>query len=415
MSVIVRPHSLRGTVQAPPSKSYAHRYLIAAYLSGRPCTIVGAGDSRDIRATLDALGALGLRYRREGDDVAVLGVEHPNKATVYCHESGSTLRFLLPVAAALGIPSAFTAAAGLMARPVEGLVTALNAHGAAIDGLRVSGRLTAGEYVVDGTVSSQYITGLLFALPLLDGDSRVVVSGGMVSKAYVDVTLDVLSVAGVSVEKTAYGFSVRGRQTYRLPDAVNVEGDWSAAAFMLAAGALGGPVTVANLDPCSLQGDAAILSVLDRLGAHVRVSDRAVTVSRGALRAFSVDVDEIPDLAQIIAVLAAYAEGDSILSGVERLRLKESDRLAAITDMLAASGVRCRLVGRTLVVTGGTPAGGAFEGGGDHRTVMSACILAAYAAGDSRVSTPSAVGKSYPDFFKDFSILGGQTDGDIQG
>jgi len=413
MNVHITPHTLTGTVAAPPSKSYAHRYLIAAYLSGERCEVCHVGASRDITATLEGLQAMGLRYHANRDGVLLDGVSLPEVSSVDCRESGSTLRFLLPIAAALGINARFTGAEGLLSRPIAGLVDCLNAHGAGVEGLTVGGKLTAGDYVVDGTVSSQYITGLLFALPLLDGDSRILIEGDLVSRAYVDITLYVLAKAGVYVRETKGCFEVPGRQSYHLPKTVTVEGDWSSAAFMLAAGALGSPVTVTHLNRRTRQGDLAILPLLDRFGADVRIKNDSLTVRRRVLRSAVMDADKNPDLAQIFAVLAAFAEGESVIKHVDRLRFKETDRLATILDMLGRARVACRLSDGDLHVTGGRPRGAFFEGAMDHRTVMSACVLASFAEGESDVSTAEAVEKSYPDFFKDFIHLGGVVDGDI--
>ena len=413
MNVQITPHPLSGTVSAPPSKSYAHRYLIAAFLAGKRCEVKHVGASRDVQATLDVLASLGLRYRLRGEDVVIEGVSRPSEATAYCHESGSTLRFILPIAAALGVRTSFTMAEGLASRPIEGLVDCLNAHGADIVDRRVCGRLTAGDYLVDGTVSSQYITGLLFALPLLDGDSRIVVEGELVSRAYVDMTLQVLAGAGVFVRETRAGFEVQGRQTYRLPRTVTVEGDWSSAAFMLAAGALGTPVTVTHLNRRSMQADKTVFPLLAQFGADIRIQNDALTVRRQALRGTVMDAAKTPDLAQIFAVVAAYASGESVIRNVDRLRLKETDRLAAVMDMLTLAHVSCTLSGNDLHITGGTPSGAQFEGYNDHRAVMSACVLAAYARGESGVTTAEAVAKSYPDFFRDFIALGGLINGDF--
>jgi 3-phosphoshikimate 1-carboxyvinyltransferase len=413
MNVTLTPHALSGTVLAPASKSYAHRYLLAAYLAGGSCRVCHVGTSRDVEATLGVLAHLGLRYHPIGDDVLIEGVTRPACALAYCRESGSTLRFMLPVAAALGIHTTFTAEAGLLARPIGDLVDALNAHGAAIDGLTVCGTLESGDYVISGGVSSQYITGLLFALPLLDGDSRILIEGELVSRSYIDVTLEVLAAAGICVREFEGGFAVPGNQTYRLPPVVNVEGDWSGAAFMLAAGALGDSVTVANLDINSTQGDRAMLDVLRRFGAEVHVTSAGVTVRHAPLIGADVDLADTPDLAQVIAVLAAYAEGETVLHSVDRLRVKESNRLSAIMDMLTRAGVKCRYAADTLIIEGGRPRGADFTGGGDHRTVMSACILAAFAEGRSTVTDAESVDKSYPAFFADFAALGGVIDGNL--
>ena len=414
MKITVAPQLLSGEVAAPASKSYAHRWLIAAYLAGVPCRIVGAGDSQDVMATLCALQAMGLSARSLRKGIRIEGRTLPREATVYCRESGSTLRFLLPIAAALGIRATFTGEEGLLKRPIEGLRQALNAHGADIEGLTVRGKLQAGDYVVDASVSSQYVTGLLFALPLLEGDSRIRYKDGrVVSRDYVNLTIAVLERAGIAVRPTEDGFAIAGNQHYSLPHTLSVEGDWSAAAFMLAAGAIGGNVRVSNLNARSLQGDMRILPILQRFGAQISVNARGVGVQGGRLVGTIVDIDPVPDLAQIVAVVAAYAEGTTILRNIGRLRLKESDRERAILDMLRTAGIQANTVGDDLYIEGGAPRGGDFGAGNDHRTAMSAAILATAAAGASTIDEPQVVAKSYPAFWQDFEALGGMIDGDI--
>ena len=262
-------------------------------------------------------------------------------------------------------------------------------------------------YEIDATISSQFVTGLLLALPLLVGDSEIRLLGRAVSAPYIDITLEVLAQAGVEIEKTPTGFLVPGGQTYRLTDAV-VPGDFSGAAFPLVAGALGEGVTVTGLSLLTAQGDKAIADVIRLAGGVVTISEEGITAKKGVLRAFRVNVGETPDLAPILSVLAAYAAGESVLDGVVRLRDKESDRLAAIEEMLAAAGIASREEGDSLVITGGAPTGGVFDSRSDHRMAMSAAILAAFAKGESRVSDMTCVKKSYPGFWEDFARLGGK-------
>lgn len=413
MNVHIVPHTLSGEITAPPAKSYAHRWLIAAFLAGGG-TLRHIGNSADVRATLGALQTMGMTAQFHQDEVRLAVGARITNATVYCGESGSTLRFLLPVAAALGIRATFTGEAGLMARPLSGLIDVLNAHGADITGTTVGGQLTAGDYIIDAGVSSQYITGLLFALPLLPSDSRIIFcSDEVVSKGYIHITLDVLARAGICVQAIQGGFAVKGNQVYRLPSTVTVEGDWSGAAFMLAAGALGGKVSVGNLNHHSLQGDLEILPLLERFGADARIHNGCATVCGRSLNGISIDIQPIPDLAQVLAVVGAFAQGTTTLKNVHRLRIKESDRLKAIMDMLHAARVECTLQDDCLLIRGGQPRGAFFAGGNDHRTVMSAAILAAYAQGESTLDDAEAVSKSYPDFWQDYHNLGGRTNGNI--
>ena len=401
----IAPHPLSGDVAAVKSKSYAHRYLIAAALSGGK---VAFGDSDDARYTARALESLGFEATFDGDTVSY-GAFRPVEEvrSVFVGESGSTLRFLLPLAAALGVNADFVTAGRLGERPMAALTEALAAHGVTATANSVRGKLTAGVYEIDATISSQFVTGLLLALPLLAGDSEIRLVGRAVSAPYIDITLEVLAKAGVEVKKTENGYFVRGGQTYGLRDAL-VPGDFSGAAFPLVAGALGEGVTVEGLDLSTAQGDKAVVDVIRAAGGVVMVRGDRITVKKGALRAFTADVGETPDLAPILSVLAAFSSGESRLEKVSRLRDKESDRLSAIVEMLAAAGISSREEGNALVIAGGAPHGGAFDSRSDHRMAMSAAVLAAFAQGESSVNDMTCVKKSYPRFWEDFARLGGK-------
>lgn len=410
MNLLITPENICGKITAPPSKSAAHRLIIASFLSGEKTRIVGAGSSKDVLATLGALSSMGLSFEKEAGDYILTHRQTENCAIAYCGESGSTLRFLLPVAAALGKIVTFTGEEGLLKRPINGLIEPLNSNGAQIEGLNVKGKLKSGDYFVDASISSQYITGLLFALPLLDGDSRIIFKNGAVSKGYIDITIDVLNLFGVRAEKAEYGYYVKGGQKYRSPKTVIVEGDYSGAAFFLAAGAIGKSVEICGLNSESKQGDVAILKILKDFGADVSVDNNSATVRRNVLKGIEVDIDPIPDLAQIIAVVAAFSEGKTVLKNVDRLRIKESDRVQAIKNMLAVAGIDCKENGSDLIIYGGEPHGGVFDGGNDHRTVMSSAILACFSRGASTILGAQAMEKSYPEFINDLKKLGGSAD-----
>ena len=404
MKVTVFPHPLSGALEAVRSKSYAHRILIAAALSGGQ---VAFGDSEDARLTATALCALGFKAKFAENSVCYGGFCRPDgRQEVTVGESGSTLRFLLPLAAALGVEAEFITAGRLSERPMDALTKTLSMHGAVATAHSVKGQLTPGRYEIDATVSSQFVTGLLMALPLLDGDSEIALLGRAVSAPYIEITLDVLARAGVSAERTDGGFLIRGGQKYNLKNA-QVPGDFSGAAFPLVAGALGGKTTLSGLDLSDKQGDKAILTALSDAGAKVMLSE-TVSAEKDALTAFTADVGETPDLAPILAVLAAYCKGESTLKKVSRLKDKESDRLFAIEEMLSRAGISSREEGDTLVITGGKPQGAAFRSFSDHRMAMAEAILAAYATGQSEIDDMTCVKKSYPGFWKDFAALGGQ-------
>lgn len=410
MLVKISPSRIEGTIEAPPSKSYAHRLLIAAYLSGERVSVLCKDPSEDVFATAGALRSMGAEVSFSDNTITLKRCALPaGRVSVDCGESGSTLRFLLPVACALGIKADFTGRGRLLNRPVDALTEVLNAHGGKVSGLSVSGKLTPGVYEIDASLSSQYVSGLLFALCMLDGESEIVIKGERVSAPYIDMTVEVLKRFGASVAVTANGFEVRPglccKEEFFIP-----EGDWSNAAFALTAGALCGNVTVTGLNAASCQGDRRILEVLEMLGAKVTADKTAVNVQRGELRPVSVDITDIPDLAQIIAVAAAFAPGTSVIKNAARLKIKESDRISAIISTLGAAGISAQYSGSDIIIHGGAPHGGEFSGGKDHRTVMSAAVLAAAARGDSVISGAEAVNKSYPAFFKDLVKLGGKAD-----
>lgn len=413
MNAKITPSKICGEVVAPPSKSYAHRILIAAYLTGQKVSVRNVGNSNDVYATLNALQSLGAEITSANGVVAIERKSMPKHAVVDCNESGSTLRFLLPIVSALGVNATFTGQGRLLARPIQELVDALNANGADIDGLTIRGKLRAGQYRIPANISSQYITGLLFALPLLDGDSEIIFVGEAVSQGYIDITLDVLRQFGIQINTTNNGYVVKGNQVYTPPTDITVEGDYSGAAFILSLGAICGNVRVKGLNARSMQGDAEIVKILEKFGAKVTVEGNCVSVVKNQLLAVDIDCENIPDLVQIISVVASYAHGVTTLRNVSRLRLKESDRVQAILDQLTEVGICCDYVDGALHIHGGKPIGTILSGGNDHRTVMSATVLSLGANGASEVVGVDPVNKSYTDFYNDISKLGGQINVDV--
>ena len=416
MNVTIHPGRLSGTVRVPASKSAAHRALIAAALSDGLTTVHIDALNDDIEATLEcltALGALidyderkgrlivrpvdgapGLRRKLAGlAGKAASHVDYADTLVLDCGESGSTLRFLLPVACALGVKARFTGHGRLPQRPNGALVSALRAHGATIDAdtlpMRADGPLNGGVWRLPGDVSSQYVTGLLFALPLLHTDSEIALTTPLQSAGYVDMTLETLSDFGIRAESVGAGWRVPGGQAYRSPEDVYVEGDWSAAAFWHAANALGSEIDVEGVSRRTAQGDRA---VVDLLGQPV------------------IDAAQVPDLVPALAATAAALDQRTVITGAARLRLKESDRLAAVSDMIRALGGRAAATDDGLVIDGGPIRGGTVDGRSDHRIVMAAAILATVAEGPVTVTDSGAVAKSYPEFFEHFAALGGKAD-----
>ena len=394
MRVRIQKSALGGTVTAPPSKSMAHRALICAALAKGESTVTNVAFSQDIAATVRALRAFGAQIEQSGGEVTVRGgALRAPKAPVDCGESGSTLRFLLPLCALLDCGATLTGHGRLPERPNGPLLNALRAHGAAFTGeglpLTVSGGLRGGEYRLPGDVSSQFFTGLLLALPLLVEDSELVADTPLESAPYIDLTLSAMRAFGVSVEKTPRGFRVPGRQRYRSPGKVRVEGDWSGAAFWLAANALGSNVTVDGLDPASAQGDRA---------AQTLFLPEALD---------AVDVRDVPDLMPALAAVMAAVPGRHRITGAARLRIKESDRLRAMAEALRALGGCAEETPDGLIVEGSALRGGTVDGCGDHRVVMSAAVLATACHGPVTILGAEAADKSYPGFFADFATLGG--------
>lgn len=399
MNAVLHPGLLRGSVRVPPSKSAAHRMLIAAALADAPTEMEISALNEDILATIGCLRALGaeIEYTDAGLRVRPIGASLRAQASLSCGESGSTLRFMLPVAAALGVECTFSGAGRLPERPNRILTDALNAHGVRADRellpIQLSGRLRGGTYAVAGNVSSQYITGLLLALPLCAEDSEIVLTKALESASYVGITLEALSMFGVRVYETPQGWRIPGGQRYMTPGRVQVEGDWSAAAFWLAANALGSRVACEGLRADSAQGDRAMVQRLNALGGEIDVSDT-------------------PDLVPALAVAAAAHPGRTHITGAARLRMKESDRLRAVADMLHALGGQAEEQADGLIIDGGRPfTGGTVNGVNDHRIVMAAAIAATAAQGDVTLTDARAVAKSYPNFFEEFRRLGGRCDG----
>ncbi len=415
-TVHYRPSVISGTVAAPPSKSAGHRSLICAALSDAPVTVTGCGISDDITATERVLCALGAQIERSGTTVRITPISNiPDKTVLDCGESGSTARFIIPIAAALGAKNVTVTGRGrLPSRPFEILCRLLRRRGVGCSAdtlpMSVRGQLPAGEYSLPGNVSSQYISGLLMALSVVPGSSRIVLTTPLESAAYVDMTVDELKRFGAFVTKTSDGYEIEGRKRLRASDR-RVEGDWSQAAFFLSAGAVcGGSVTVTGLDRSSLQGDKAIVDILKGFGADIEESDQGITVRRSKLKGTVVNASQIPDLVPIIAVTAAFAAGRTVINGAARLRLKESDRLHETVTRLVSFGIDAAETADGMIINGGKPVGAAITSANDHRIVMAFSVLACGSEHGSSISGAEAINKSYPEFISDLCGLGGKCD-----
>ena len=393
MKIQLAEAQLKGKINSIPSKSYAHRISICNFLAGKEPT-AGCKDftSKDITVTENCLKTL-----LSGGKV------------LDCGESGSTLRFMLPLTSALGGSYEFIGHGKLIDRPNDELFSVMEQHGVKArktDRIFTDGKLTSGEYKIRGDISSQYISGLLMALPILEGDSKIILTTPLVSAPYVDITLQVLKSFGVEIEKQESGYFIKGNQKYS--GTISPEGDWSNMAFFLVAGAINGEVTVKGLNIYSVQGDKAILDILKKAGADLSISKDEVTVKKSGLNAFSFNAEDCPDLVPIASVLASYANGITIIKNIQRLKIKESDRIYKTIEMLKAFGIKAESDGKELTIYGNKPTNGKINSFNDHRIVMSASVLALGTKGVSEISDYKAVEKSYPTFFLDYNSLGGK-------
>lgn len=405
MNLVIHSRPLSGTVCVPSSKSAAHRALICAAFSDAPTRVKLRGLSEDIRATVRCLSALGAEITEENGALCVTPAKTvPKDAVLDCRESGSTLRFLMPICAALGVHTTFVCHGRLASRPMDDLTLALSQHGITFSGTHeIRGQLTGGTFRLRGDVSSQYLTGLLFALSLLEGESEIRLSTKLESASYVSLTTSILTECSASIRQDKNSYFVRGVSRFRAPSTYEVEGDYSASAFWLGTG-----VRVCDLRPNSLQGDSAIVSILRQAGAEIKEEDgvlQAVTPPRLPL---TVDATDIPDLVPPLAVLCAAVKGESRITGAARLRFKESDRIQSTLALLTALGVDAKELPDGLVIrSDGRLSGGTVDAMGDHRIAMSAALASHFADGDVTVLGAECVNKSYPDFWEDFTALGG--------
>lgn len=414
-TVQITPAKLKGTVTIPASKSDCHRAIICATLSMGKCTISPITLSQDIEATISCVNALGAKTEVKGDTLTIDSSHlfSSGRGTFDCCESGSTLRFFIPVVSALGISGHFVGKGRLPQRPIGIYLDLLPNHGVECETkgglpLDTKGKLQSGTYSLPGNVSSQFVTGLLLALPLLDGDSKIVLTSPLESVGYVNMTIDTMKRFGVTVEETEYGYFVKGNQHYT-PHDYTVQGDWSQAAFFMVAGAFGGEITVKGIDPNSTQGDREICNLIKKFGADIEIGTDFVKVkNKGDLRGINIDASQIPDLVPVLAVCGSGAYGVTKIYNAERLRIKESDRLKTTCEAINNLGGMVAEVDDGLIVQGaGMLNGGKAEGCNDHRIVMASAVASIISRNKVTVTDAQAINKSYPNFFEDFKKLGG--------
>ena len=383
MDITIQPGRLQGTLTAIPSKSQAHRYLICAAFSDNETTLICPETNRDIEATAQCLGSLGANIKRTVDGYHITPIRQiPETAVLPCGESGSTLRFMLPVVGAFGVDAVFQMEGRLPQRPLSPLWEEMERMGCTLsrptdNTIRCHGRLLPGDYMINGGVSSQYITGLLFATELMNVQSTVTITGQLQSKPYVDMTRQALAVFG--------------SPNFHSPGLLRVEGDWSNGAFFLAAKAVGNNIEILGLDPESCQGDRAVVDILNQLEFGIP----------------TVSAADIPDLVPILAVTAAAKHG-AVFTDIRRLRLKESDRVASTISMLENLGGKTVATENTLTVYGTGYIGGTVDAVNDHRIAMAAAIASTVCQEPVTILGAQCVQKSYPAFWDEFKRLGGK-------
>jgi 3-phosphoshikimate 1-carboxyvinyltransferase len=415
MNVTVRHSEVEGTITAPPSKSMTHRALVLSALADGKSTIANPLTADDTEATASVLGRLGVDLVR-GEKWTVEGdAFKAPKDDLHCGESGTTLRFMAAVCALVDGECRLTGGKSLSARPVGPLLDALTQIGVnctSRDGLPPvtitgNGRIRGGEVRLPGDISSQFISALLAVVPLADAPIEINLTTQLESKPYVAMTMDAMRAFGVEARASPDMRQLTAPLGPYRASAVEVEGDWSSAAYVLAAGALTGGTTLQGLNRTSSQADRAIIGVLSRMGADVSTGG-AIKVSKSPLRGISADMSDCPDLFPVVSALCASAEGESTLTGLGRLRLKESDRVAAMVEGLTRMGIKVRCDPDSAKITGGTPRGANVDSWGDHRIAMSLAVLALTAEGETKIKDAGCVSKSYPGFWDDLAAIGGR-------
>ena len=417
----IYPSKLKGEVKIPPSKSMAHRAIICAALSDGLCIIENIDYSDDIIATIDAMNSLGAKIVKHKDYIEVIGAygsdEKPQETRIIdCNESGSTLRFLVPISLLFKGSSKFIGRGNLGKRPLTTYYNIFERQGIEYSyeegnlNLVINGELNPGTFEVEGNVSSQFITGLLFTLPLLKEDSKIIITTEMESKGYIDLTLRAMSDFGVEIINNNYReFIIKGNQKYNARN-YRVEGDYSQAAFFLCADSLGNDVLCKDLDLNSLQGDKEVIDILERMNVVFNANDIGVKgTTNGELASTVIDGSQCPDIIPVLTSVAALTKGTTEIINARRLRIKECDRLAAVTSELNKLGAKIIEKEDGLVVTGVEKLQGGVEvwSHKDHRIAMTLAIASTRCEEPIVIKDYECIAKSYPKFFEDFKALGG--------
>ena len=400
----------------PSSKSYIHRYLLSALFCDGESTIENVSFSNDINATLGCIEALGAQVWVSEDKtcIKVRGAKGRKDAvSLYCGESASTLRFVIPIATLFADNIEYTGAMSLFKRPLDPYFCIFEKNNmdyefSSGEYLRLKGGFTHNTYTIDGSVSSQFVTGLLFTLPNMDFDSEIVIEGVLQSKPYVDITLEVLKNSGIEITNDNYEvFRIKGKQKFK-PGNFFAQGDYSQAAFFLVAGCFAGSLECINMEPCSLQGDRVIVDILKKMGADITSCERGFRVGKSQLKAIgNIDASDFPDIVPVLSLACALAEGTTVIEGIERLRIKECDRAFATVNVLSALGADICERDGALVITGREVLkGGRVSSFNDHRMAMTAAVASLVCTDGVIIEDAMSINKSYPAFYEDLKSTG---------
>lgn len=411
------PSTLSGDIKIPPSKSLSHRALICASLSKGKSEITNIILSEDILTTINALKQLGAKFEITGDKVIVTGVKKPryDNNPVFCNESGSTIRFLIPIFSLTNKEITFTGKESLINRP-QTIYKKIFEHDQnkfkLFDNkIMVKGSIKARSYFIDGNVSSQFFSGLMFALPLLKEDSYIYYNGTLESKSYIDLTIEMLELYGISIDEIDNGYFIKGNQQYKATN-YRVEGDYSQAAFFLVAGILKGTIKLDDLNHESKQGDYEIINIIKRMKGRIIFTENGFTTEQTQTNGTTINISDCPDLGPIVSLLGALSKGTTTITNISRLRLKESDRVESTVNTLKALGVTVKVEDNQIIIHGRQTLKGniTLDSYNDHRIAMMISIAALRCDNPVILTSANAVNKSYPHFFEDYKSIGGKID-----
>jgi 3-phosphoshikimate 1-carboxyvinyltransferase len=411
MERCLEPSAIKGTLKAPASKSMTQRAIAAALLADGQSIIHNPSYCDDSLAAMSIAVGLGARVEPQVNELKINGSAVLKEPKLNCGESGLAIRMFSPIAALYPAEIKMVGANSLKKRPMFMIEEALNQLGVKCTSsggflpLTIEGPIVGGHCEIDGSVSSQLLTGLLMALPLAAGNSEIRVNN-LKSKPYIDMTIQILKSFGISVENRDYSlFRIQGNQKY-IPQSYTVEGDWSGGAFLLVAGAINGQLCVGGLSSDSMQSDKLIVNALENAGAHIISGENQIEITRSELKAFEFDATESPDLFPPLVALASYCEGISTIKGVSRLIYKESDRAKALQEEFGKMGIKIEIHNDLMFVIGGKPQGARVESHDDHRIAMAIAVSSLGATGKVSIRDSQCVAKSYPGFFDDLRHVG---------